>query len=288
MPERAGPETPLAIIAGGGALPRRVAEARRAAGLPYVVVTLSSVAEDWVGAHPHERHAFERLGRFFRSLRARGVTHAVLAGAMSRPRLRPWRLDLAAARVLLGSPRLLGLGDDALLSEVAALFGREGIRVIGADEVLGERLTVPAGPLGRLRPAPRDMADAAQAARIVAALGPLDVGQGAVVARGLCLGVEAIEGTDLMLERVAALPAERRTAAPPPSGVLWKAPKPGQDRRFDMPALGPRTVERARAAGLSGIVVAAGAVLCPEREATREAADAAGLFVYGARPEELS
>ncbi|HUF55537.1 MAG TPA: UDP-2,3-diacylglucosamine diphosphatase LpxI [Thermohalobaculum sp.] len=287
MPEGAGPPGPLAIVAGGGVLPRRLAEARQAAGLPYLVVSFPDGAGDWIAAHPHEHHRFERPGRVFRALHKRGVRHAVLAGDLARPRLRPWALDLAGLRALARAPRMLGQGDDALLGTVAEMFRREGIEVIGADEVLGEALTVPAGPLGRLAPRPRDLADAARAARIVAALGPLDVGQAAVVARGLCLGVEAIEGTDLMLERVAALPAERRRAAPPPSGVLWKAPKPGQDRRFDMPTVGPRTVGGVRAAGLSGIAVAAGAVLCPERDAMRRAADDAGLFVYGARPEEL-
>ena len=288
MPEPGGPPGPLAIVAGGGALPRRLAEARQAAGLPYLVVSFGEDAGAWVEAHPHERHRFERPGRFFRALRARGIGHAVLAGDVTRPRLRPWALDLAGLLALARAPRLLGQGDDALLGHVAELFRREGIEVIGADEVLGEALTVPPGPLGRRAPSARDLEDARHAARIVAALGPLDVGQGAVVARGLCLAVEAIEGTDLMLERVAALPPKRRRAAPPPCGVLWKAPKPGQDRRFDMPTVGPRTIEGARAAGLAGIVVAAGGVLCPERDAMRRAADAAGLFVYGARAEEVA
>lgn len=283
----AGPDGMLAILAGEGALPRRVAEARAADAKPYLVVALPGAETDWLADHPHQVHRFERVGPFLSSLRRAGVRHLVLAGAVSRPRLRLWRADWALLRRLPRLARLIRQGDDALLRGLEAMLAEEGFHVIAPEQVLGEEALVPAGPLGRHAPSARDLQDAARAARIVAALGPLDVGQGAVVAGGLCLAVEAIEGTDLMLERVAALPAERRRAAPPPSGVLFKAPKPGQDGRLDRPAVGPRTVEGAQAAGLAGIVVAADQVLCPERDAMRRAADAAGLFVYGARPEEL-
>lgn len=283
-----GPATPLGIIAGQGALPRRLAEARAEAGLPYLVVSLPGAEADWMAAHPHQAHRFERFGRFLSALRSAGVTHLVLAGAVHRPHLNPAAADWGLLRRLPRVVPLLRRGDDALLRGVEAILAEEGFLVIAPEEVLGTKLTIQAGPLGRRRPTPRDLEDARRAAQIVAALGPLDVGQGAVVANGLCLAVEAVEGTDLMLDRVAALPAERRRTAPAPCGVLWKAPKPGQDPRLDRPAIGPATIEAARRAGLAGIVVAAGEVFCPERDRTREAADEAGLFVYGARSEEVA
>lgn len=287
MADAAGPPTPLAIIAGRGRFPREIAERRARAGLPYLLIVFQDCYEDWMSAHPHERHEFERAGAVFRSLRRAAATHVAFAGNMSRPRLRPWRADLTAVRLL---PRVLALmrgGDDGLLRGLAAIFEREGLIMIDPREVLGQQATVPAGALGQRAPREADLADAARAAAIVAALGPLDVGQGAVVARGVCLGVEAIEGTDLMLERIAALPAERRGAASPRAGVLYKGPKPGQDRRLDLPAIGPATVEGAARAGLAGLVVAAGETLLLEAAATRVAADLAGVFVYGARPSEL-
>lgn len=284
----AGPPTPLAVIAGRGALPRLVAEARAAAGLPYLLVVFQGCWEPWMAAHPHQHHEFERPGSLFRALGAAGATHAVFAGAMTRPRLGYRRLDLKALTLLARAAALMRRGDDAMLRGFAGMIEREGIRMLGAQDILGGEALVPHGPLGARAPSPRDRQDAALAARIAAAVGELDIGQGAVVAGGLCLAVEAIEGTDLMLARVAALPADRRAATPPPSGVLYKGPKPGQDRRLDLPAIGPATVAAAAQAGLNGIVVAAGETVLLEGAATRAAADEAGLFIYGATPAELA
>jgi DUF1009 family protein len=282
-----GPPGCLAIIAGRGELPRRIAEAREAAGLPYLLIVFPGCEEPWMSAHPMEHHEFEKAGGLFSALARAGVEAVVFAGAMNRPRLRPWRADLTALRLLGRSLRLLAKGDDAMLRGFGSIFEERGLRLISPAAVLGEAMTLRPGPLGRHAPAEADLADAARAAAIVTSLGPHDVGQGAVVARGLVLAVEAIEGTDLMLARVADLPAERRAAAPPPSGVLYKAPKPGQDRRFDLPAIGPATVEGVAKAGLSGIVAAAGETALLDEAATRAAADRLGLFVYGARDGEL-
>ena len=286
--ERVGPTTPLAIVAGRGGLPRRIAERRAAAGLPYLLVVFQGCFEPWMAEHPHQHHEFEKAGRLFRALRAAGATHAVFAGAMTRPRLRPWRADLKALAIAGQAFALLRRGDDAMLRGFAAVFEAEGLSMLGPHEILGGQAMVPPGTLGARRPDARGRRDAARAARIVAALGPLDVGQGAVVAGGLCLAVEAIEGTDLMLRRIAELPPDRRLAAPPPAGVLYKGPKPGQDRRLDLPAIGPETVAGAARAGLSGIVVAAGETVLLDAAATRAAADAAGLFVYGATATDLA
>lgn len=288
MPENAGPSSPVAIIAGRGALPRQIAERRAAAGQPYYLVIFPDCAEDWMSAHPHGHHEFERLGRAFRDLREHDITHIVFAGAMNRPRLRPWRLDLKTLFVAFRALPLLRKGDDEMLRGYAGMLEAEGFRMIGAREILGEEMTVPAGPLGKHAPDATDQADAARAAAIIAALGPHDVGQGAIIANGLCLAVEAIEGTDLMLARVAALPAERRATAPPPSGVLFKGPKPDQDRRIDLPTIGPNTVSGAKTAGLSGIIAVAGETVLLNASDTKAAADATGLFVYGATAQELA
>ncbi len=287
MPEPAGPPTPLAIIAGRGELPRRIAERRATAGLPTHLVIFPDCAEPWMADHPNGHYEFERLGRVFRDLRALGVTHVTFAGAMNRPRIRPWRTDLKTIAIAIKALPLLRKGDDEMLRGYASMVEAEGFRMIGAAEILGDDLTVQPGALGICTPSERDRADAARAARIIAALGPHDVGQGAVVANGLCLAVEAIEGTDLMLARIADLPAERRATALPPCGVLFKGPKPGQDLRIDMPTIGPKTVQGAKAAGLSGIVAIAGETTLLSASDSRAAADAAGLFVYGATPEEI-
>ena len=287
MPEAAGPATPVAIVAGRGELPRRIAERRAERGLPVHLVIFPDCFEDWMADHPHGRYEFERLGRVFRDLRGAGVTHVVFAGGMHRPRIRPWRADLKTVFIAIRALPLLRRGDDEMLRGYASMIEDQGFTMLGPREILGEEMTVDAGPLGRLSPDARAKSDAARAAAIVEALGPHDVGQGAVVSNGLCLAVEAIEGTDLMLARVAELPPERRRTAVPPCGVLFKGPKPGQDRRIDMPAIGPETVKGAKAAGLSGIVAIAGETALLSASETRSAADEAGLFVYGATYDEI-
>jgi len=283
--QRAGPEDKLAIIAGRDALPRLIAEQRRAVGLPYLVVSFAGEVAPWIDGHPHQAHQFEKVGRLFAALRDAGCSHVVFAGAMDRPRLKPWRAD-GKAVVLMGKVMaLMAQGDDGLLSGLAGVFEAEGFTVIGAQDCL-DGLTAGEGVLGRHKPEPQDRADAVRGAAILAALGPLDVGQAVVVAAGVCLGIEAIEGTDALLDRVAALSSERRHGAP--GGVLVKMAKPGQDRRVDLPSIGPRTVEGAARAGLSGIVVEADGANILEREKTIRAADAAGLFLWSAAVAALA
>lgn len=281
-----GPPGMLAIIAGQGQLPELVVAARRAAGLGYLLVTFPGYRAPWMAGHPHQDHRFEKVGALFAALRRAGVSHLMFAGVIHRPRLAYWRLDLGALRVLWRVLGLLRRGDDGLLRGLARIFEAEGFTFIGPNDVLGG-LTVGAGLLGRHRPDARDRADAARAAAILAALAPHDVGQAVVVAGGLCLGVEAIEGTDALLARVASLPAERRRLSPPPSGVLVKLPKTDQDRRIDLPTIGPGTVAGAQAAGLGGIVIEADGVNVLDRAATIAAADAAGLFLWCARLDQL-
>ncbi|MFO1140863.1 MAG: UDP-2,3-diacylglucosamine diphosphatase LpxI [Amaricoccus sp.] len=275
------PRPGLAIVAGRGELPRLLAEDCAARGRPYRVVEFDGVPLDWTAGQPLIRARFEKPGRLFASLRAAGITEVVFAGGMSRPPLRLLAFDLKMLRL---APRLLpGLrsGDDTTLRMIAAIFEGEGFTVRAAHEILTD-LPAPEGVLGRTRPSELDRADADRAAAIVAALGGVDVGQAAVVADGICLGLESIQGTDALLDFVARTPpALRPTRA---RGVLYKAPKPDQDRRLDLPAIGPATVERAAAAGLAGIAVEAGGVMVLGYAATVAAGDAAGLFLWARGP----
>ncbi|RMD46377.1 MAG: LpxI family protein, partial [Alphaproteobacteria bacterium] len=226
----------------------------------------------------------ERPGALFRALRAAGVRDVVAVGTMHRPRLRPLRFDTVALRAAPRILPLLGKGDDALLRAVAMLLEEHGFALRGIAEVAPE-LLAPAGPLAGPAPDERALADIKRGREILAALGPLDIGQGCVVAGGLCLGVETLQGTDAMLRFVAATDPARRPEAP---GVLVKAPKPGQDRRSDLPAIGPATVEGAARAGLGGIAIEAGGVIVIERERCRALAEAAGLFIHAFAPGEAA
>jgi hypothetical protein len=168
-----------------------------------------------------------------------------------------------------------------LLSNIARLFEQYGFRLLGAHEVAPEIL-MPEGTLGRVQAGERDRADIALGLEYLRAAGPFDVGQAAVVAGQHVLAVEAAEGTDAMLARVADMRANGRVRTGAGSGVLVKAPKPGQDRRFDLPSIGPQTVESARRAGLAGIAVVAGSTIIAEPDRMVKAADRANIFIVGA------
>jgi len=140
---------------------------------------------------------------------------------------------------------------------------------------------MPEGVLGRVRPSERDRADIALGLDYLRAAGPYDIGQAVVVAGKHMLAIEAAEGTDAMLARVADMRANGRVRAAAGSGVLVKAPKRGQDKRFDLPSIGPQTVTEVVRAGLGGIAVVAGATIVAEPAALAAAADRANIFVVG-------
>lgn len=269
------PPGPLGIVAGRGGLPRRLIESCRDAGRDVFVLALEGEADP--AALEGVSHAWCRLGAAatgFDLLRAHAVTELVLAGGVPRPSLAALRPDWRAAR-FFARVASRALGDDGLLSAVVKEIEREGFRVVGADQLLASDAALPEGPLGRFRPDAEAAADIARGLRLARAIGALDIGQAVVVQQGLVLGVEAIEGTDGLLRRVAGLCREG------PGGVLVKTEKPGQERRVDRPTIGPQTVILAAAAGLQGIAAEAGATLVIDRDEVVRAADAAGLFVVG-------
>jgi hypothetical protein len=198
-----------------------------------------------------------------------------------RPSLLGLRPDAEGARLLARIGRAAFAGDDGLLAAVVKVFSEEGFRVIGAHEILSEALG-PAGLLSRAAPDALAMADIQRGIAVTRALGAVDVGQGCVVQQGIVLAVEAAEGTDAMLSRCAPL------AWPGPGGVLVKLVKPGQDRRADLPTIGPDTIRGATSAGLRGVAFEAGGTILARRDAAIAEADAAGLFLLGLGPDELT
>jgi DUF1009 family protein len=220
----------------------------------------------------------ERLVPFLRALERDGIDRVVFAGAVTRPRLDPALIDPDTATLVPRLMQAMAAGDDATLRVVIALFEEFGLDVAGVDTVAPALLPGAAVLAGTVTP--RDEADAARAAAIVAALGAVDVGQGAVVAQGLCLGVEVLPGTDAMLAAVAGLEPRLRPDPALGRGLVYKAAKPGQDRRIDLPTIGPGTVRAAAAAGLGGVAFQAGLVICLDLPAMRRLAERLGLFLW--------
>jgi UDP-2,3-diacylglucosamine hydrolase len=269
--------TRVALIAGRGALPATLVAA--APERPFVAAMDGFLPDNLT---PDLTFRLERLMPCLMALHQAGVTRVIFAGAVTRPQgFDPALIDPATATILPALMQAMQGGDDATLRAVIAVFEDNGLAVIGPGDLAPGLLPGPGLLVGTITP--RDEADATRAAAIVRALGLVDVGQGAVVQQGLCLAVEALPGTDAMLAGVAALGALR----PGPErgrGLLWKAPKPAQDRRIDLPAIGPATVAAARDAGLGGIAFEAHGTILLDRAATIAACDRAGLFLWSRAP----
>jgi DUF1009 family protein len=276
---------PLAVICGGGSFPAALADAVVARGRRPVMFGIRGWADPKVvERYAHHWIAIGQAGRFFRLAKVENCCEVLFIGTVLRPPITQLRLDW---RTIMLMPRVIRFfhgGDDKLLSGVAAVAESGGLRVVGVKDVAPE-LFVPEGVLGRLSPSERDWEDIQRALKVIAALGPFDVGQAAVLANGNVLAVEAAEGTDQMLGRIAELRRLGRVTSPRGLGVLVKAPKPGQDRRFDLPSIGPRTIEHVARAGLAGLAVAAGSTMIAEPEQVIATADSEKIFVVGVREE---
>jgi UDP-2,3-diacylglucosamine hydrolase len=273
---------PIAIICGGGSFPGAVAEAIARRGRRPVMFGVRGWADPKViERYAHHWIALGQAGRFFRLARAEHCREVLFIGTLLRPPLSQIRLDWRSIWLMPRVVRFFRGGDDRLLSGLASLMEEEGgLRIVGIKEAAPE-IIVPAGVLGRWQPSARDRADIAYALKLIALLGPFDVGQAAVVADHHVLALEAAEGTDNLLARIADLRQQRRVVTPPGVGVLVKAPKAGQDRRFDLPAIGPQTIENVARAGLAGLAVAAGNAIIAEPDAVVAAADRARIFFAG-------
>jgi UDP-2,3-diacylglucosamine hydrolase len=271
---------PLAILCGAGAFPLEVAgEARRAGREPFLVGIVGAT-DSAIEAYPHVWVRIGEVGKLFAALRTRAIGEIVIIGAMARPELADLRLDWGAVKRAAGLAQLFRRGDNGLLAGVAEIIEREGIRVVGAHEV-APRLLAPLGPIAAGTASTEDEADITLGAGLLRALSTFDAGQGAIVAAGRVLAIEAAEGTDAMLARAAEMRGNGPLRLTGRAGVLVKAPKRGQDLRLDMPAIGPKTIEGAVKAQLRGVAVAAGHVIMLERELCAREADAGGLFVAG-------
>ncbi len=269
----------LAILAGSGSLPENVAIACMKREIPFFVVNLGGAAGDWIAQHNALEISLGQVGVLFDALHKEGCDAVTMAGALARPQISKLRLDWQGTKLLARVSRLLRQGDDALLRGIAGIIEENGFRVIGPELVLDDALA-PSGVLTKVVPGSQASDDIEKGRAILTALGPHDVGQAVVVADGVCLAVEAFGGTSRMLHHVASFHAPQTKA-----GVLVKLPKPGQDRRIDLPSIGPETVPSVRAAGLSGIAIAAGNGFIIDQANTIARCNEAGLFLVGVNAE---
>ena len=273
--------SPIGLIAAGGVMPFAVADSLTARGINPVLFALRGACDPVrVKRFRHHWISIGQLGKATKLFRAENCRDLVFIGTLVRPALSEIRLDWGTLRVLGRVWAAFRGGDDHLLSGIGRILEQDGFRMVGIKDVAPD-LLMPEGCLTLKAPDEDAVADIARGRELLRALSPFDIGQATVVIDGHVVGVEDIEGTDGLLARVARLRAEGRIRARTACGVLVKAPKSGQDLRFDLPTMGPRTVEGAAAAKLAGIAIVAGNTIVVEPQAVIEAADAAGLFVTG-------
>jgi UDP-2,3-diacylglucosamine hydrolase len=273
--------SPVGLIAAGGVMPFAVADSLIARGINPVLFALKGACDPVrVERFRHHWISVGQIGKAVKLFRAENCRDLVFIGTLVRPALSEIRLDWGTLRVLGRVWAAFRGGDDHLLSGIGRIFEQDGFRMVGIRDVAPD-LLMPEGCLTRAAPDDAAAADIAKGRDVLRALSPFDIGQATVVIDGHVVGVEDIEGTDGLLARVARLRAEGRIRASAARGVLVKAPKSGQDLRFDLPTLGPRTIEGAAAAKLAGIAIVAGNTIVVEPQIMIEAADAAGLFVTG-------
>jgi DUF1009 family protein len=273
--------SPVGLIAGGGAMPFAVADSLVARGLTPVLFALKGACDPvQVARFRHHWISVGQLGRAIKLFRSENCRDLVFIGTLVRPALSEIRLDWGTLRVLGRVWAAFRGGDDHLLSGIGRIFEQDGFRMVGVRDVAPD-LLMPEGCMTRAAPDESAVADIARGREVLRALSPFDIGQAVVVIDGHVVAVEDIEGTDGLLARVARLRAEGRIRTRAGRGVLVKAPKSTQDLRFDLPTIGPRTIEGATKAGLAGIAIVAGNTIVVEPQAIIEAADEADLFVTG-------
>jgi DUF1009 family protein len=273
--------SPVGLIAGGGVMPFAVADSLTARGVDPVVFALKGACDPRAAERfRHHWISVGQLGRAEKLFRAENCRNLVFIGTLVRPALSEIRLDWGTVRVIGKVWAAFRGGDDHLLSSIGRILEQDGFRMVGIKDVAPD-LLMPEGCVTRKTPDENAMADIAKGRDVLRALSPFDIGQAVVVIDGHVVGVEDIEGTDGLLARVGRLRAEGRIRAKVARGVLVKAPKNGQDLRFDLPTIGARTVEGAAAASLAGMAIVAGNTLVAEPQTMIETADAAGLFVIG-------
>jgi DUF1009 family protein len=273
--------SPIGLIAAGGVMPFAVADSLTARGINPVLFALKGACDPV--AVERFRHHWISLGQFGRAeklFRTENCRDLVFIGTLVRPALSEIRLDWGTLRVIGRVWAAFRGGDDHLLSGIGRILEQDGFRMVGIRDVAPD-LLMPEGCLTRAAPDENAAADIARGREVLRALSPFDIGQAAVVIDGHVVGVEDIEGTDGLLARVARLRLEGRIRAKAARGVLVKAPKSGQDLRFDLPTIGSKTVEGAAKAQLAGVASVAGNTIVVEPQTMIEAADAAGLFVTG-------
>jgi hypothetical protein len=275
----------LGIIAGAGRFPFLVAEGAKRAGRPVVIVALRGLADPALRevADRFYWSGVVRLGRWIRVFRRTRVREAIMAGSVrksemyGRFRLIRYLPDWTSIRLWFFE--VADRRNDTILRAAADKLASKGIVLTSSVKYCSDHLPG-AGVLTRRQPTPQQLRDLAFGWPIAKQMGQLDVGQSIAVKEQEVIAVEAIEGTDRMIERAGALCRHG-------GWMLIKVAKPGQDPRFDVPTIGPETIENLHRHGAKSVVIEADATLVIDRERVVQRADELGIVVMASSNESL-
>ena len=270
---------PLGMVAGLGGLPVAIAQDAVKSGRGVFIVRFEGFEDPRLDAYPGVVLRMGAVASLLDGFKAAGCQELTMVGKIDRPDFRKLRLDFKGVKLIAKVLAASRKGDDALLTSLIKILEDEGFCVIGAQDAMQSLLAQPGVIAGA--DITDHQADIEKAMTIAKAIGALDIGQGAIVCDGLVLAVEAQEGTDAMLSRVSQLRHDIRGTSDARRGVLVKWPKPMQDKRADLPTIGPDTVRGAAAAGLAGIGVRAGETFVIDRQNVCDLANELGVFVVG-------
>jgi len=270
---------PIAIVACGGLLALECIAQARADGRLARVIALEGESAPEVIAAADDVLKWGQVGLLIKALERSGARRVLLIGSIAhRPDFRSVLGDFETIKWL---PRLLTTmsgGDDSVLRKVIGFFESGGYEIVSIADVAPD-LLAPAGLLTSTPPSDTNKQDIALGFDVLAALAPFDVGQAVVVGKGRVAAVEGAEGTDAVIDRAGEMQRARRVAWKDRTGILVKATKWDQDLRVDLPAIGPRTIERCAAAGLAGVAIEAGRVVIASRRECLDLANRLGLFI---------
>ena len=266
----------LAIISGSGKLPLLIKKFYKQA--IYITFANSKKTTE----NKVVNCQFEKLGFLFDSLKENGIRRVVMAGAISRPQFDQSKLDQYTLSIMPKLSAKLVQGDNELLSFIAEEFEKNGYQILGASEILPDLLLKPGFVVGR--PYEFISRDIEKADKILKILSPEDIGQGVVVENGLVLGIETLQGTNELLKFVTKTSSHLRRDEL--GGIFVKRPKSNQNLQFDMPVVGPKTIELACKAGLRGLVVSPQSVIVLDKEKCIQIAEANNFFILAEEPSK--
>ena len=268
-------EPKLAIVAGGGELPWLLREACKTIGRDSLFLALDGEVEENRLPEPDAWLKLGSWGKNLDFLHTNGVKELVFAGSVGRPDLKKLNPDPRGVG-FLAKLGMAWLGDNSILTSVLKELEHEGFRIISPESLL-DNFLAKEGNYGQRGPSKNDWRDIRRGMDVIRKIGKEDIGQAVVIQQGIVLAVEAAEGTDEMIRRCKQLGDQGA------GGVLVKFPKPGQERRVDLPTIGVGTVNAVNQAGLAGIAVEVGGAVVIRPDETTRVADETGVFVIGVK-----